>query len=70
MALPKILHRLLSLPTATFVEGAVAAYVRAFARRTRSVSASEDRYGNLLVRYRYRPRRITYLCGLCSHRGE
>ena len=61
MALPKILHSLLSLPTAAFVEGAVAAYVRSFARRTRSVSASEDRYGNLLVRYRYRPRKITPL---------
>jgi putative aminopeptidase FrvX len=61
MPLPKILHRLSSLPTATFVEDAVRAYVRGFARRTFAVSVSEDRYGNLLVRYRYRPQNATPL---------
>ncbi len=61
MALPKILKELLSLPTATFVEAAVEQYVRKFCRRTPAVSASEDRYGNLLVRYRRRPRNVTPL---------
>ena len=61
MALPKILKELLSLPTATFVETAVEQYVRRFCRRTPAVSASEDRYGNLLVRYRRRPRNVTPL---------
>ncbi len=61
MALPKILSDLLSLPTATFVETAVEGYVRAFCRRRPAVSASSDRYGNLLVRYCYRPRNVTPL---------
>ena len=61
MARPKILKELLSLPTAAFVETAVEQYVRKFCRRTPAVSASEDRYGNLLVRYRFRPPKATPL---------
>lgn len=61
MAMPKILRDMLSLPTATFVETAVSDYVRAFCRRRPGVSASSDRYGNLLVRYRYRPRDVSPL---------
>ena len=56
MPLPRIFADLLSLPTATFVESAVKAYVQDFCRRTPGVSLKNDRYGNLLVRYRRRPR--------------
>jgi putative aminopeptidase FrvX len=56
MPLPKILQDLLSLPTAPFVEAAVLGYVSEFCRRTAGVSVRPDRYGNLLARYRYRPR--------------
>ena len=58
MPLPRILADLLSLPTATFVETAVADYVRRFCRKTAGVSATADRYGNLLARYRHRPRPV------------
>jgi endoglucanase len=61
MAVPKIFKDLLSLPTASFVEHEVQTYVRAFCRRRRFVSASSDTFGNLLVRYRYRPTRVTPL---------
>ncbi len=61
MALSKILKELLSLPTGTFVETAVQDYVSSFCGRTGGVSVSEDRYGNLLVRYCYRPRKVTPL---------
>jgi putative aminopeptidase FrvX len=58
MPLPKILRGLLSLPTAAFVESAVMDYVRGFCQRTPGVGVKADRYGNLLVRYRYRPRGV------------
>ena len=61
MPLPKILTELLSLPTATFVESAVLEYVRRFCRKTAGVSMTGDRYGNLLVRYRRRPRGVSPL---------
>ncbi|MFQ5805103.1 MAG: M20/M25/M40 family metallo-hydrolase [Phycisphaerae bacterium] len=61
MPLPKILRDLLSVPTAAFVESAVMEYVRRFCRRTAGVSARFDRYGNLLARYRNRPRAVTPL---------
>lgn len=61
MPLPRILRDLLSLPTAAFVETAVLDYVRALAKSTPGVSVRPDRYGNLLVRYRYRPRAVTPL---------
>lgn len=61
MPLPKILSDLLSLPTATFVESAVLDYVRQFCRKTAGVSVTADRYGNLLARYRRRPRGVTPL---------
>jgi endoglucanase len=44
----RILHEVCSLPTAPFVEDAVMAYAREFARQ-RGISISEDRTGNLLL---------------------
>ena len=61
MAIPKILKDLLSLPTATYVEGAVVRYVRDFCKKTRGVKVKADRYGNLLARYRFRPRNVPTL---------
>jgi putative aminopeptidase FrvX len=48
--LQKIFCDVLSLPTAPFHENAVAAYIRAFARRRR-IPVNTDRYGNLVLRY-------------------
>ena len=61
MAIPKILRDLLALPTATYVEDAVVQYVRAFCKKTRGVTVKADRYGNLLARYRSRPRKVPTL---------
>jgi len=47
----KLFTEVLSLPTAPYHEDAVAEYIRAFARR-RGLPVTEDRYGNLVVRYR------------------
>ncbi len=47
----KIFQEVLSLPTAPYHEGEVAAYVRAFAAQ-RKMPVKADRYGNLVVRYR------------------
>ena len=58
MPLPRIFAHLLSLPTATFVESAVAEYVRQFCRKTPGVTLTPDRYGNLLARYRRQPRGV------------
>jgi len=61
MPLPKILSDLLALPTATFVESAVMDHIRRFCRQLPAVSVRADRYGNLLARYRHRPRAVTPL---------
>ena len=61
MPIPKILKDLLALPTATYVEDAVVRYVREFCKRTRGVKLTTDRYGNLLARYRFRPRKVPTL---------
>ncbi len=53
MLLPKVLQEVLSLPTAPFHEEAVLAVIEAFCRRLKNVTMKYDRYGNLLVRYRY-----------------
>jgi len=57
MSVPRVLKELLSLPTATFVEDRVAEYVKQFCSKRSSLSVSQDRFGNLLVRYCYRPAR-------------
>lgn len=51
----RILHDLVNLPTAPFVERHVIAYIREFVGRRPTLSISPDRFGNLLVTYE--PRR-------------
>jgi endoglucanase len=46
---PTILDEVCSLPTAPFVETAVAQYVRTFARKHKRVQISSDEVGNLLL---------------------
>jgi endoglucanase len=67
--LQRIVRDILSLPTAPYHEGAVAAYIRSFARK-RNLGVKADRYGNLVVRYRNgrRPRPIA-LSGHMDHPG-
>ena len=48
----RILTDVLSLPTAPFAEHAVSDHVRKFCTRRAALSLTEDRAGNLLVRYR------------------
>lgn len=55
MSLPTVLHDILSLPTAAFVEAAVYEYLEAACRRMPGVRIRYDRYGNLLARYRHDP---------------
>lgn len=52
MPMPRVLMEALSLPTAAFVEGAVADYVRRFCAELGGVTLTCDRWGNLLTRYR------------------
>lgn len=47
----EILREVTSLPTAPFVEHAVAAYVRRFVEGRKNIRVREDRWGNLLVSY-------------------
>ncbi|MFN8177312.1 MAG: hypothetical protein U0167_05260 [bacterium] len=47
----KIASGVASCPTATYLEHAPAAWIRAFVRRRPALAISEDAYGNLLVRY-------------------
>ncbi|MGD8454204.1 MAG: hypothetical protein PVJ57_20510 [Phycisphaerae bacterium] len=61
MPVPKLLRDLLSLPTASFAEDLVLERVRETCRALPGVTCREDRYGNLLARYRYRPRKVTPL---------
>ncbi len=51
----RILHDLVNLPTAPFVEQQVIDYILAFVDRRSALSVSSDRFGNLLVTYE--PRR-------------
>jgi len=61
VALPKILRDLLALPTVAFVEDAVLDYLCRACQSLAGVSCRTDRFGNLLVRYRHRPRAGTPL---------
>ena len=47
----RILHDLVNLPTAPFVEQQVIAYIRDFVGRRPALSIAPDRFGNLLVSY-------------------
>ena len=46
----KLFTDLLSLPTAPYKEGAVSAFIQAFAKK-RGLTLKADKYGNLVVRY-------------------
>jgi putative aminopeptidase FrvX len=66
MPMPRVLQQLLALPTAPFVEDDVAAFIRQTCRGLRNVTLRADRHGNLLARYRYRPRKRPTLA-LAAH---
>lgn len=66
MPLPRVLKGLLSLPTGTFVEGAVLQYIQNTCSRLPEVTCTSDRYGNLLAHYRHRPPDVTPLV-LAAH---
>ena len=55
MPLPRVLKDLLSLPTGTFVEGAVLEYIESTCSNLKGVTYTSDRYGNILAHYRNRP---------------
>lgn len=58
---PRVLAEVLALPTAPFVEQAVADHVRAFCARWPTIRVTADRWGNLLAHYRHKPPRTTPL---------
>jgi endoglucanase len=61
MKLPAILAELLALPTAAFVETHVLRCIEHHCRRLAGVTLRYDRHGNLLARYRHRPRAVPSL---------
>ena len=63
----KILTDVLSLPTAPFAEHAVIDYVRKFCKRPADLSLTEDRAGNLLVRYRHGRATVKHPVCLTAH---
>jgi endoglucanase len=58
MTLPAVLKEMLSLPTAPFVETAVLDYIRRTCQGLKNVTIRADRHGNLLARYRHKPRGV------------
>jgi len=67
VAIPKTLKDLLTLPTAPFAEGAVLRYLARACARLADVDVAFDAHGNLLVRYRRRPRRGRVALALVAH---
>lgn len=68
-ALPDLLRAVLTVPTVSYLEHGVLAYVRAFAAE-RGLPYAEDAYGNAYVRYRRRgPRRPLVLGAHLDHPG-
>jgi len=65
----RILSDLLSLPTAPFAEHYVIDYVREFCRRRPALRLTQDRSGNLLIRYGPRKRRPIVLAAHMDHPG-
>lgn len=61
MAIPRHLKQLLNLPTAAFAEDEVTRYIKSFCEKQPHVTLKRDRYGNLLARYRNKPRSVTPL---------
>lgn len=64
----KIFADILSLPTAPFHEGEVVDHIRRFCER-RSLALKEDRFGNLVVRYRRGRRAPVALTAHTDHPG-
>lgn len=63
MGLPRVLKEMLSLPTASFLEGAVLDCIRRRCAKLRGVRVGFDRAGNLLARYQHgrrSPRPLTF----------
>ncbi|MGB9624397.1 MAG: hypothetical protein ACPMAQ_05995, partial [Phycisphaerae bacterium] len=65
----RILTDLLSLPTAPFAEHHVIDYVREFCRRRPALSLTQDRWGNLLIRFGRRKCRPIVLAAHMDHPG-
>jgi len=61
MPLPRVLKQMLTPPTAAGREDAVLDVIRTLCEPLSGVSLAADRHGNLLARYRHRPRRVTPL---------
>ncbi len=59
MPIPKILRDLLGIPTASFVEQYILAYLEQACSKLPGVSLQSDRYGNLLATYRNKPPKTT-----------
>ena len=62
-----ILREVLSLPTAPFAEHRVSEYLRSFVASRQTLKLSEDKVGNLLVRYRRGKQRIPRPICLTAH---
>lgn len=63
----KILHEMLSIPTAPFAEHFVIDYIEEFCARRKAVSLSRDRAGNVMVRVRKGKRRIRRPVCITAH---
>ncbi|MCA9242666.1 MAG: hypothetical protein KDA32_01830 [Phycisphaerales bacterium] len=71
MPLPKPLKDLLTLPTASFVEGHILDYLREVCGALPGVTLKSDKWGNLLARYRLNPPKTAPLTftAHCDHPG-
>ena len=63
----RILTEVLALPTAPYAEHAVLDYIRRFCERRPALSLTQDRVGNLLVRYRRGRVRVKHPVCLTAH---
>lgn len=71
MAIPAILRKFLSLPTAPFAEHAVLEHVQRCVEPLPNVRLTSDKYGNLLAHYRFDPGKKSALVfsAHCDHPG-
>jgi len=63
----RVLHQVLSIPTAPFAEHQVIAYVERFCKRRGGVSLRRDRAGNVLVRVRKGSRKVRRPVCITAH---
>jgi len=63
----RILHEVLSLPTAPFAEHLVIRYIEAFCRRRGGLELRRDTAGNVLVRVRHGQRRVARPVCITAH---